>query len=302
MLFYPRYLYILLSVLMLWICFNFTVSDNEKISVLAVAEEIAPHRAEEGASACPNEDKTEFSESVSVPERSVSASAGEDKVQHQGPYPDMYVEYPDSFSNPQNTVYLTFDDGPTGLTDEYLAVLAEYGVKATFFVVGKDQDTETGRARLRRIYEEGHTIGVHCYLHDYDEIYASLEAYLADFYKAYCFVLEVTGEAPAIVRFPGGSSKMKAYGIRSEVLEEMKRRGFVCYDWTITTADTAPDASKEACIRNVVNNCASDRKNIVLAHEGKRMVLDALPDIIQKLRDKGFAFAALTPGAESSLF
>ena len=216
-------------------------------------------------------------------------------------FSDMYAEYPQEFTVPENTVYLTFDDGPTRLTGDYLDVLAQYGVKATFFVVGIEQDTESGRARLKRISGEGHTIGVHCYMHDYDAIYTSVEDYLKDFYKAYSFIRDVTGEAPVIFRFPGGSSKLKKYGLRNELMAEMTRRGFVCYDWNITTADTAGNASTEACIRNVVDNCSRTQENIVLAHDGKTFVLKALPRIIEDLQDRGFDFAPLAPNVKPVL-
>ena len=51
-------------------------------------------------------------------------------------------------------VYLTFDDGPSGNTDKILDILDQYGVKATFFVVGRED--EASREAYKRIVEEGH--------------------------------------------------------------------------------------------------------------------------------------------------
>ena len=53
-------------------------------------------------------------------------------------------------------VYLTFDDGPSGNTEEILDILDQYDVKATFFVVGKEG--EKARERLKQIVERGHTL------------------------------------------------------------------------------------------------------------------------------------------------
>ena len=84
-------------------------------------------------------------------------------------------------------------------TPEVLSILERYGVKATFFVVGKD--TEQSRRWMREIAEGGHAIGVHSYTHDYRKIYDSVEAYLDDFAQEYALIEEATGAAPQIFRF-----------------------------------------------------------------------------------------------------
>ena len=68
--------------------------------------------------------------------------------------------------NDEKIVYLTFDDGPTPkITEDILDVLQAKNVKATFFVVGKEIK---GRENiLKRIYEEGHGIGLHTYSHNF---------------------------------------------------------------------------------------------------------------------------------------
>ena len=66
------------------------------------------------------------------------------------------------------TIYLTFDDGPGPHTDRLLDVLKKYGVKVTFFIKGG-----TGyEACLTRAAEEGHTVAIHTFSHNYAEIYS----------------------------------------------------------------------------------------------------------------------------------
>lgn len=60
-------------------------------------------------------------------------------------------------------VYLTFDDGPSIYTQDILDILDSYNVKATFFVVGKE--TDSAKEAMRRIVEDGHTLGMHSYSH-----------------------------------------------------------------------------------------------------------------------------------------
>ena len=75
----------------------------------------------------------------------------------------------------QKKVYLTFDDGPSDHTAEILDILKKNKVKATFFVVGKE--TEHAKKMYQRIILEGHTLAMHSYSHNYDQIYASVDAF-----------------------------------------------------------------------------------------------------------------------------
>ena len=80
-------------------------------------------------------------------------------------------------------VYLTFDDGPSIYTDEILDILAEYDVKATFFVIGKTDDVSV--AAYKRIVDEGHTLGMHSYSHRYSQVYASKDAFIDEIGRAH---------------------------------------------------------------------------------------------------------------------
>ena len=78
----------------------------------------------------------------------------------------------------EKIIYLTFDDGPSANTEALLDVLAEYGVKATFFITGQYEGDKEGL--LQEIDAEGHTLGLHTYYHMYDEIYSYSEAFFDD--------------------------------------------------------------------------------------------------------------------------
>ena len=90
----------------------------------------------------------------------------ENSIDYQKMFPDMYVDWDFKFADVnKDNVYLTFDDGPSNITSSILDILKEKEVKATFFVVYKD--TNQARENLKRMSEEGHTIGVHSYSHQY---------------------------------------------------------------------------------------------------------------------------------------
>ncbi|MBD7909341.1 polysaccharide deacetylase family protein [Sporosarcina gallistercoris] len=63
-----------------------------------------------------------------------------------------------------NGIMLTFDDGPNPLyTPVLLDLLARHQIQAVFFVVGKHAEQNPGI--IRRMHEEGHSIGIHHYEH-----------------------------------------------------------------------------------------------------------------------------------------
>ena len=76
-------------------------------------------------------------------------------------------------------VYLTFDDGPSRITKEVLDILKEENIPATFFIVGAY--IEGNEDIIRRIYNEGHTIGNHSFSHKYNKIYKSSEETLKEY-------------------------------------------------------------------------------------------------------------------------
>lgn len=215
-------------------------------------------------------------------------------------YPTLTAQPPEQNPRPSNTVYLTFDDGPTQYTDEILRILDKYDVKATFFVVGKD--TPEGRARLQRIAAAGHTIGIHSYSHKYGEIYRSVEDYLEDFNQAYEWVYKTTGIKPSIFRFPGGSINAYSRGNYQQIIAEMLRRGFTYYDWNISAEDTVKNPTASSVKRNVLDNLSSFSSGIILLHDGPRCTVSALDDVIAGILEKGYALEPLTAAVQPVTF
>src|SRR5699024_8931981 len=128
-------------------------------------------------------------------------------------------------------IYLTFDDGPRdGTTDVILDILKEKGVKATFFVTMNGNDS-----LIKRIVDEGHSIGIHTASHKYDIIYASRDNYFNDLEQVHKRIYDITGVDSKLIRFPGGSSntisKKYSEGIMSTLTKEVLNKGYQYYDW-----------------------------------------------------------------------
>jgi len=184
----------------------------------------------------------------------------------------------------KHKVYLTFDDGPSKQTEAILDILDEYGVKATFFVVGKEG--EKVKERLQMIYERGHTIGMHSYSHDYADIYDSMEAFRTDFLKSKKYIYDAIGVETRYFRFPGGSSNRMGKIDMNEVVEFLKEQGVEYYDWNISSGDGGGNLMPA---RVIVDNCVKHISrydtSIILMHDsaGKTTTVEALPQIIEEI-------------------
>lgn len=179
-------------------------------------------------------------------------------------------------------VYLTFDDGPSQNTDRILDILDMYGVKATFFVVGKENYAE----QYRRIVEEGHTLAMHSYSHVYSDIYSSLEAYQQDLNKLRTFLYELTGVECNIVRFPGGSSNTISKVDMHTLIEYLDSEDMIYFDWNVSSGDASGIyKSANQIAANVLENIDKYDNAVILMHDaaGKSSTVEALPIIIEKI-------------------
>ena len=188
--------------------------------------------------------------------------------------------------------YLTFDDGPTYvITNALLDVLKKENVKATFFVVGKE--IEGKELILKRIYDEGHGIGLHTYSHNFNKIYRSTEAFIDEMAKTSNKIEEVTGSAPKIIRFPGGSSKR----LNAFTLENLHKNNYKVYDWNVNVCDGInPNLSISELIKNAQIIKGNKDVAIILMHcnFNNKNTVKALPGIIKYYLDLGYEFKAIT--------
>lgn len=254
------------------------------------ADPAAPSETEPGVETEPG--------TIPEPDPAPDIPKPEDPPSYQELYPDFYAPQPYcATERVEKTIYLTFDDGPSERTDEILKVLADKDVKATFFVVG--QSDPANLERMQRIVNEGHTIGMHSYSHDYAAVYASVEGFLEEFYKNFSQIREATGISPTVFRCPGGSINGYDGGIYQEILSEMIRRGFVPFDWNISSEDAVTSHVQAAgtLTANVVRGAQGKVRGFVLFHDSERKTSTplALAPVIDQLREQGFTFSAITP-------
>ena len=182
-------------------------------------------------------------------------------------------------------VYLTFDDGPSSNTGKILDILAEYDVKATFFVVGKEE--ERYQPLYKRIVEEGHTLAMHSYSHKYNEIYQSKESYVEDLTKLQEFLYDTTGVWCRYCRFPGGSSNTVSRVDMHELIAYLEEQDMSYFDWNVSSGDaTSAYISPEAIIRNSTARLQEFQEAIILMHDAsdKDSTVKALPGLIERIQ------------------
>ena len=207
--------------------------------------------------------------------------------------PDAHTEW-NYKNNGEKVVYLTFDDGPSKNTQRVLDILDRYGAKATFFVVGHDPDHYD---MIKRAYDDGNTIGLHSYTHDYARVYSSESAFFDDLDQIAQVVKDQIGYVPCFIRFPGGSSntisERYSAGIMDVLVDDVQQRGYQYFDWNASSGDGAVCTTEQI----VENSCAyDDYPNIILlCHDAatKDTTVEALPAIIEHYQALGYRFCAI---------
>ena len=191
-------------------------------------------------------------------------------------------------------IYLTFDDGPSAHTAELLDILAKYNVKATFFVTG---GYETYFDMIAREKEEGHSIGMHCYNHDYKKVSASEEAYFEDLQKIDDLIYEQTGERTKLIRFPGGGSNISSKfnpGIMTTLTAKVEEMGYRYFDWNVLSGDAGDTKDTEEIIQNVIEGVQKKDIAVVLQHDTHDFSIAAVEEIIIWGLENGYTFLPLS--------
>ena len=190
--------------------------------------------------------------------------------------------------------FLTFDDGPSSVTNTILDVLKQENVKATFFVLGSRVEAKPDV--VKRIYDEGHYIANHGYSHVYENIYASPQAVLDEYNRCNDVVRNAIGVPEYnshLFRFPGGLTGGKYADIKSQANELLKQNNIVHVDWNALNGDAETnDLSIDFELARLQETTQNKNSVVILMHDApaKKVTAEALPQIISYLREQGYEF------------
>lgn len=179
-----------------------------------------------------------------------------------------------------NCIALTFDDGPSIYTPKLLDTLKNLGVPVTFFVVGARvvQFPNT----LKRAVSEGHAVGNHSWNHPMLTKINDQEV-----------LNEITSTDSAIRNVLGKPTRMfrPPYGARNAHIDQIiGGQGKALVLWSVDSLDWKTK-NVEKNIANVTRD--AKRGDIILMHDIYKTSVDAVPQIISQLRNKGFVFVTV---------
>lgn len=186
-----------------------------------------------------------------------------------------------------HNVYLTFNSVPGDNTEAILDVLAQYQIKATFFVCGTEAE---GAAEVyQRIVNEGHTIGMHSYSNQYSLIYSSVDAFKQDYQKLSDYLYGLTGTRSQFYRFPGGSGNEISNLNMAEFVHALNQEQITYFDWNVSAGDAAGSYTTEDVVNHVLEGVSKYKTSVVLLHDdtNKSTTVDALGTLIEQLQGQG---------------
>lgn len=187
-------------------------------------------------------------------------------------------------------VVLTFDDGPMpGKTLRILKSLDDYGVGATFLMVGRMADAYPKLAQA--VAARGHTIGTHTQDHanlrnlSDDAAMAEIRAGQISVAEA----LEPIGREPApFFRFPYLAD-------RPSLRQRIANQGVVTIDVDIDSKDYFQTSSSLVASRTILD-LEKHGRGIILFHDIHERTVDMLPDLLAQFQSRGFKVVRLVPG------
>jgi peptidoglycan/xylan/chitin deacetylase (PgdA/CDA1 family) len=192
----------------------------------------------------------------------------------------LFPAYVWSLPAANNTVYLTFDDGPHPIiTPVVLDELKKYNAKATFFCLGKN--VEQHPEIYQRILAEGHAVGNHTYNH-LNGWKTRTTYYMQDVSKA---AISIQSH---LFRPPYGKIKRRQ---AAALAKSMGTKNAQVIMWDVLSADFDTSVSQEQCLQYVLKNTIAG--SVVVFHDSEKAaknLLYVLPRVLQLLSAKGCLF------------
>ncbi|MBC5635279.1 polysaccharide deacetylase [Ornithinibacillus sp. BX22] len=180
-------------------------------------------------------------------------------------------------------VYLTFDDGPSSVSDEILDTLDQFNAKATFFML--EPAMKQYPEAVRRTVKDGHAVGLHGVTHNKDIFYKSEQSALGEMKTAQDTLESISGVHSSLIRTPYGSIPYLTDSFR----EVFDQNGFKLWDWNVDSSDWS--LSKDEYVKNVISQVEKLENDgitpVILMHD-RGETAHHLSTLLQYLQEQGF--------------
>ena len=192
--------------------------------------------------------------------------------------------------------YLTVDDGPTKGTHQLLDLLAEYDIKATFFML--EPNMKKYSDTLTRMEEEGHALGMHGVSHNKKIIYRSKESVVNEMSQGRDYIKKKTTTDPYLIRVPYGSHPHMSASYKQAV----KEAGFQMWDWNVDSNDWRykNNVFVDKTIGQIQNLQKKNIDPVILIHDLPTTVNNLRP--LLKYLSEGFEMRTLSNIQEAVVF
>src|SRR5580692_6629430 len=202
------------------------------------------------------------------------------------------LNYQQTLPLADHEVVLTFDDGPISpYSNQVLDILGSQCVKAVFFLVG--EMAKAYPAVVRRIHDDGHTIGSHSEDHPlrFDRI--SDEKVRWEIDAGIDNVSAALGEAGGLAPF----FRIPGFGRTDVVESELAARSLVVFSTDVVADDWHRHISPSQIIARAMSRLEAKGKGMLLLHDIHPWTVAALPGLLKALKDKGFRIVQVVPSA-----
>lgn len=189
-------------------------------------------------------------------------------------------------------IVLTFDDGPDEkYTPRILDILAKYKVPAVFFITGIN--AEQNLPLVKRIYNEGHEIGNHTFLHP--NLEQTSDDRLKIELRSTGYIIEsITGHATILFRPPYNTDAEPTVALQIRPIFVAKNEGYLTIGSSIDPNDWQVGVSADTIVQRAIKQ--QGLGNIMLLHDAggyREETIKALPRIIEYYKSKGYEFTSL---------
>ena len=193
------------------------------------------------------------------------------------------IQYKQTLPLKDHEVVLTFDDGPIPpYTNSILDTLAANCVKATYFLVG-----EMAHARpylVRRIYNEGHTIGTHSQNHPFGFEHLSMDRVVRQVDGGIQSVDAALGDPKALSFF----FRIPGFGRTTAIEHFLESKGLVTWSADIDTDDWWRGSTPRAIVDRAMRRLNAKGRGIILMHDIHPATVMALPLLLKQLKADGY--------------